>query len=489
MSHTQSETGKDTGGGDGPGDLGADAPPPPAPSVHESARSKLSVGAIARRKEIEQARLDRLAAFEREEAERRVEEEMQLSGEDLESQAGGRLTEGAVLEHDADTLAKVAARLAELDLQRDRLLARGRSLSRVHDASLRVKTESADVKPALFVVPSGSRSLAGPLAEISSRVKIERPKPWKGSFLQPERDGWIRTAKGYLAAIGLDLNAILAESLAPLPYHTVRTLMSSDSPSSGIAPQQWFDSQNLRAPWTTASEVFSAMEKFWTDDLAEERAMATFRAARQGKLRAREFGALVETRAAACTLRKLTDADLKEVFLLGLQPTVRAYVDRTTRQAARAGASTAFHDAVDIAADLDDQQIVQAAVVTSAVKSPLPTSSSVAAVSANPSKSKGSTPAHWVEDATKWQAKNPVADKARWHQDPSSVTKAPHPQMQCYNCGERGHYSNTCGSARIAPKSAVVYIAGIKKLSSFVAPNPPSSSSSSSSESGKGNGE
>lgn len=59
------------------------------------------------------------------------------------------------------------------------------------------------------------------VAEVSHKIKISPPKPWKGTYNQLEQDGWIRTVKGYLVSVGLDVLGLIVEDLALLPFHTI----------------------------------------------------------------------------------------------------------------------------------------------------------------------------------------------------------------------------------------------------------------------------
>jgi hypothetical protein len=417
--------------------------------------SVVSAGGLARRATLTQRREARRIQFLKEEEELRLEEERELEMADKESEiAGGRLTEGALRVHATTTCEDVEKRLHELEEERKLLTLKRASLKANKDMK-------AD--PSFQIPPLIKKSLPLVMAELSHKIKMAPPKPWKGSFIQAERDGWIRTAKGYLAGIGLQIDAHLDEDLAPLPFHIIRGLMSSETPSTGVSPQQWFDSRNLTSPWHTAAEVFKAIKEFWVDEWALERAVSTFRAAKQKTLRAREFGALVESLAVACVGRHLTDDDRKEVFLNGLHQTTREYVETLIRQQARQGMGTSFSQVVSMASDLDGRHLTSSGTGT------LPSTKFPAAKSffqsspSKPSDAKAISTRKWIEQAIRWQKEHPMNLKAEWYHTLSPNSKPAPSTLQCYNCSKIGqHYSTNCNKDRVDPQAVTPIVTALK---------------------------
>jgi hypothetical protein len=311
----------------------------PSPSV---AGSAVSVGAQRRREELLKVQCTHKEQHEQEEQELREQEEKELEMAEIESQRGGiPLTEGALFALNATSPEQVQARLRDLKREREALLGMAQSF---------VANDPPALGPARMIPPhrcptvirspkieekrdfqrySAAQGLHFRVAEPFSKVKLPPPKPWKGSFVQSERDGWIQSAEGYFVGIGIFPKDRIDKILAPAAYHIVQSTMSDALSSSGfgISVQQWFDSQNLTMPWETTTHLVTAMREFWVDDTAVERAVIAFRAARQGYLRAHEFGASVQALAVACHGRIFTEEDKKEVFLLGLKQGVKEYVE------------------------------------------------------------------------------------------------------------------------------------------------------------------
>jgi hypothetical protein len=477
-------------------------PVPPAPP--DSTLSE-SASFAARRLTLELEAQARRAQFEEEEAERKRQGEEELKAlsvaRSIKSEAQLELPLPTVDVINRITTETARRRLAELEHER-------RSLMRAIDAlaiTPDLKQESAESRSHLDHRPDDSspdpRALpvdSRPIATLSVKLKVTAPRLWKGSFKRPERDGWSRSAKGYFAAIGLDLDAALSEDLTPLPYHTIRELMSPDAPSTGVSPQQWFDNRNARNPWKSAREILEGIAEYWVDDDAEERALREFRSARQKSLRAREFGALVEALAASCTERTLSTSDKRELFLEGLNPSIRDYVDMQIRQRKRDGKESDFHTIVTIAADLDvrhsahrvgsvlpapttggtARRISAPATIGNSAGTDSPSASGP---SSQPRSTKGRpSPEEWLAAARDFQERFPMNKKVEWAQTTATAGRgrqAP-ATMQCYNCGQLGHYSRACTNMRIAPKSAPIILAAVNQLSD-VPPSPSSSPSSS----------
>jgi hypothetical protein len=448
------------------GGLGAGNKGDPAKSIH----SEVSLGALKRREEILAQRKRREEQRAKEEAELREEEDRLLAQADEESAVGGgpKIPGLNLAELNLKSVEEAQLRLLALDLEREKIVAmfcpdghekkpKACESSVRHSTSLHSSAKS-----------SGTRS-SPPIAELSVKIKPTPPKPWEGSFNHIDRDTWILSAKGYFAGVGLRLDDLISEALAPHPYSVVRGLMAPRSAVSGISPQQWFDSRNRSQPWTTTREVLKAIEAFWVDDTAKETTLSAFRSARQGSLKARQFGALVETLAVACVGRTFSDEDKKEVFLSGLHSPVRTYVDTQIRQLERRGERLDFQTIVTIAADTDSLKISATSPSTignsasgrtkpAIASDTAPKSSNVSAVT------QGSTRPGWAAAAQTWQDAHPLADKKTWFK--SDDTRRAHLDLQCYNCGKKaGHYSSACKEPRVKPDKAPVYVAGVIQLS------------------------
>jgi hypothetical protein len=466
---------------------------PASAGTEGSLSSHRSSASVQRREDLERRRALRAQEEERirqdEEQEIEAQDEASLVGTGI---AGGvPLTEAALFANSQPSIQELRARIEHLALEQKMLTDQLATQDLKPSIPLGAPPSRVSFPHEFF--PRGITGGSGfAVATVSQKVRPDKPKPWKGSFDQGVRDGWIRSLKGYLAGLGIALDARIDESLAPLPFNLLRACFDADTPSTGVSPQQWFDSCNLRAPWTTASEVIRAVESFWVDDHAKVRSITAFRAARQGPLRAREFGALVEQLAVACHARSLTDEARKEVFLFGLQPSVKVPVDLFVRQEERRqGVILSFDAVVNIAADYDGVAHVMPPVSSRkegrSTSAPSPLTSTTHT---------GSTPVKvtpprqdWVTQATEWQSTHPVADKATWLR--SNGRKSAHP-IQCFNCGKRGDvYSISCQDPRVVPSKAPLYVAGILKLAPAipVPPSVPSIPSSAGSEQGKDNDE
>ncbi|GAA5920952.1 hypothetical protein JCM5296_004958, partial [Sporobolomyces johnsonii] len=240
--------------------------------------------------------------------------------------------------------------------------------------------------------------------------------------------------------------------------------------------------RNGREPFRSVQDVFKALRSHWADDHAAEVALSRYRAARQGSLRARDFGATVDSLADACIDRTIDDLDRKTTFVQGLNPAVQDFV-KTQLASRKALGKTdeSFEDVVKVAALTDGLAAFSAKKVTP-MPSSIPRKGSLAAdvAVASPSLPKaGGAPlpvargTNWIEAAAKWQAEHPLADRSKWAD--SQAKPSPKP-IRCYNCGDLGtHFSRACSASRKDP--TVVILAAFHKLSSAKS-LPPSSSPS-----------
>ncbi|GAA5866208.1 hypothetical protein JCM1840_005114 [Sporobolomyces johnsonii] len=329
-------------------------------------------------------------------------------------------------------------------------------------------------------------SAPAPLATFGVKVKAKEPKPWTGLFTYAEREGWIKMAKLYLAGLELDMDALLDEEKTPFPFYTIRSLFSTDAANDQVSPQTWFDSRNRRQPFVSVNDVFKAVRSHWADDDTGEKALARYRGARQGNLRARDFGALLDSLADACEShdRTLDDLDRRTTYIDGLNSAVKDFVKTqlATRRALGKATET-FDEVVQIAA-LTDSLSSFSAKKTTSLSSP---SSASKKTSTQESQTKPSSSAPtpprtgttWTQDAVAWQAQNPVAKKAEWF---DARARLPMKPVRCYNCGDVSqHFSRACTAARKDPRNVV--IAMLSKLSissprSSPSPSPASAISS-----------
>ncbi|GAA5918251.1 hypothetical protein JCM5296_000268 [Sporobolomyces johnsonii] len=369
-----------------------------------------------------------------------------------------------------------------------------------------LKSREASIQR-LLAARSGTQATppeVAPLAEVSIKVKVSPPDKWRGKFDYVEREAWIATVEGYLASIGLALDATLDKSLTPYPFFIVRTLFSADATHGGSSPLSWFDARQRRTPFTSAQQVLDAVRAHWRDDHAAEAALTAYRSARQGALRARDFGSRVETLADACFDRDLDEQDRIATFVLGLNSNYKEYLKTQMALLSKLGRSpVTLQDVVGIAAVADGLESFASSLKrTGAVSSPSSPSKkgNAAHVPAVPSSTgSGSAPGKgemWRRRAEEWQKTHPAAARQEWQRDSSSKPSQP---VLCYHCGQLGdHYSTACKNPRKDPKT--VLVAAIRaKLSSSVplSPSPLSSSNlidmddeeSDSSGSGKVDGE
>jgi hypothetical protein len=422
--------------------------------------SGVSVGSHIRRARIEAERMERRRRFEEDERRREQEEDEELEHADMQSALGtgeakpaltsGPRSEAEVKEETEETIRRrlrsLAATEAAIAHERATLV---RSLARgvIGGGLVSSDSESDDVYPTS-----------------STKAKVTPPRPWKGSFVHSELEAWIRSADGYLESINIRPKTKLSTRLV---VTILRDLMSPDAPPGGVSPQRWFDLTHDQKHWERVRDVFVAIRGHWVDDRAADRTVAAFRAAKQGTDMARSFGARVQDLATACVDRNFSDDDKKEVFLNGLVPDTRAYVDLEVRRRKREGKVTDFETMIAIAADRDSVSFHSASIsaLTPARKpastpTTLSTSSSPTTTrsSFSPAPIRDRSTHPWVARATKWQAEYAVADKADWF---FSQTRPVDPALRCFNCGKcAGHLSRACPSVRVPPTS--VHIAAVK---------------------------
>ncbi|BGP35650.1 hypothetical protein JCM10296v2_007498 [Rhodotorula toruloides] len=272
----------------------------------------------------------------------------------------------------------------------------------------------------------GSPNLgAAPWATVISRVKAKEPKAWTGKFDYMKREIWLRSAALYMASIGLSPGA---------------------------------------SPFKMTKEVFEAVRSHWADTNAAETAFRKYRAARQGTMKAREFGTKLDGLADACFDRSITDIDRRSTFLAGLNPTVSDFV-RTQIAALRVLGKEGeldFDKVVEIASATDD---LSSFSKKSSVSSSQAGGSSLRANDGPTLKTQENKPAFssWSDRTKKWQDKHPWGQKSSWF-----VASGPKPNkaVRCYNCGEMAlHFSPSCPNPRRSPAQVVVAALATKAVS------------------------
>jgi hypothetical protein len=412
--------------------------------------SGASIRSQIRRQEIEDRRRARaeeedLLRREEEEELRRADEKSTRDGDAQSSRNPIRPRSEAEVKD--ETLSIAQRRLLAIDEERA-ALARAIAMLKLGNP----------VPSAHSALPSGGRRIGA----VSAKVKATPPRPWKGVFNFSEQNSWIRTATGYLVSVGLQVEDYLDPS--SLAFHIVRDLMWSEAPSGsgGISPQRWFDLRHDRKPWECAADVFAEIRRHWVDPRAAERSVVQFRAAKQGTMRASEFGALVASLAASCFTRHFGDADQQEVFLAGLVPDTRTYVELQVRQRVRDSRPTDFQTLVDIAADRDAIAPLASSSVSSASKKLSPPFSSPPSTSSSSPSSKvmlssSSPPTRsWVDRAVEWQARHPIETKGEWFKRADSPAPV---NLRCFGCARTGHYSYECSAPRVTPSTKLLVAA------------------------------
>ncbi|BGP51290.1 hypothetical protein JCM10450v2_007222 [Rhodotorula kratochvilovae] len=394
---------------------------------------------------------ERREALEREECARWAREEDRLKAEDLQSELAhgfvGGDAEPEVLRRKMEQARAEACRYEELYARR------------TGSIPPQVKVDQA-------FVPARRATSSTPV-HLSVKLKVKEPKPWTGKFEYQERETWARSVTLYLGSHGVGLDTPIGELSTPEIFYAIRSMFSPESGADGIAPQIWFDSVNARTPFISLGAVLNAVKEHWTDDAAAEKAFSAYRNARQGALRARDFGAKIDALATACMDRFISDVDRKSTFLVGLHSNVLEFVK--TQVAARKAlgiGEPSFDDVVNIAAQTDSLPSLRRADKP-ATSSSSPSSRKASGTDA-PSRQASSSssspankpPSNWLKAAREWQQKYPVGSKNDWHDSKAPPTSG---DMRCYNCGEVGrHWSKACTKSRKDPD--VVILAVFHKL-------------------------
>ncbi|GAA5973561.1 hypothetical protein JCM11641_007120 [Rhodosporidiobolus odoratus] len=387
--------------------------------------------------------------------------EQELQAEDERSEAvkledTGKVKPGnVVLPNESASAAELGVVERELaDLEARRAL-----LQRILDAKLGWGQTVVDE----VVVVEDER----PVASLSVKVKASPLAAWKGVYDYAQREAWIKTAEGYFAAIGLDLQARIDEVLSPNPFHVVRSLFSSEPANGGVSALAWFDAKHRRNPFTSTQQLFNAVRLHWYDDQAADTAILAYRTARQGSSRARDFGSRLETLADACFDREFDEKDRITTFVSGLNSQYREFVKKQVAMLKTMGNEpSTLAGYVHLAATADGldsfvSSLKKSGGVPSSTPSlAVPKKSTVThsgGTSAGPSAPGGSAEtktSRWRARAEEWQASHPVATSDEWRREGD---RKPPQSRYCYHCGQfAAHFSSSCPNPRRDPKTVVL---------------------------------
>ncbi|BGP16957.1 hypothetical protein JCM10213_007403 [Rhodosporidiobolus nylandii] len=299
--------------------------------------------------------------------------------------------------------------------------------------------------------------------------KLPAPKAWAGVYNRRELEDWIESAAGYLASYGVNDGFWFSKEVTPNAYYALRSLFSPDSRSGSISPLSWFTNWTRTQPVFQLFQVWSGMKDQWPDVSGDEYAYHRYRSATQGRMKVAEFGSHLQSLAADCADMLIDDSDLRDTFTFGLNPAARNYLRQVliTREAAM-GYKTRlnFKDTLAVAATYDlieadkptaPKPSSSAPPSSSSTSRPQKQSTNAPSSSSSPSApaQSGKTPRHeqWVEQATGWQARHPMSDKATWFQTDARTPTNP---VWCFNCGVSGHhYSLACPNPRKNPQVVV----------------------------------
>ncbi|GAA5976199.1 hypothetical protein JCM11641_001080 [Rhodosporidiobolus odoratus] len=450
---------------------GNSALPPRPASVAGLVRS---TGSSLRRaqaqEEAERAAEIRRAAFEANEARIKQELAEELDVADEESLAQGPKVEGTVNPPPPG----VDGETVVLERQLQELRDREATLERI---LLSRRTPGVTLP---IVSPSSYKQLVPPTSDVVDIAfrKVSAPKAWTGEFNHRRREAWIKTALGYLSSIGIPPSLKLVEAKQPGVFYHLRSLFSSESKVNSLSPQDWFDGVQRRSPLPTVQTIFDSMRTHWVEDGAADLALSKYRKAVQGSLKVRDFGAYVKVLANDIFDRQVTDEDKKATFLEGLSTSARNFVRQVqATQAATFGSERKldFDGMVRLAARFDTLESKSSfnppsSSSTGSEKRRTGANSSTENSSSKPSSSKtGDTdpPKSWVDNATTWQSRFPIKDKAPWYKkDAKDLPSA----VKCYNCSCMGlHPSSGCPNPRVDPRP--IFIASVSARAS---PPPPS---------------
>ncbi|GAA5972080.1 hypothetical protein JCM11641_002486 [Rhodosporidiobolus odoratus] len=278
--------------------------------------------------------------------------------------------------------------------------------------------------------------------------KLSPPKPWTGVFSRRKLEDWIESAAGYLASHGVTHDYWLNKDSTPSAYYAMRSLFSAESKnSSSISPLSWFTNWLRNQPT----------------------AYHRYRQAKQGSLKVVEFASHLQSLASDCVDFSIGDDDLRDTFFYGLTTVARNYVRGIlASREALTGVKTklSFSQLVSISSHFDALEATTTSASSSLPRSshtsttptpsrnPKPSALAPSPSPATPSPAQGPRINSWVDQASAWQAQNPMSKKSDWFRPNARRLYKP---VKCYNCAALGdHLSAACPNSRKDPRTVVV---------------------------------
>ncbi|GAA5977291.1 hypothetical protein JCM11641_000055 [Rhodosporidiobolus odoratus] len=411
----------------------------PAPS-NRSVRSTTSAARALFKEAMEKGKEIRLKQFQERERELEQLAQGKLNRMKEESEAGSRAT--------APTVGGEAGDLEVLIRQKAEALAKAELLERIIQAKHRsagprprpiVPPRPQPIEPTDPVQPSSPTSeyetlvispSSPPVAVVArftdiSLKKVSAPKAWQGDFNYRRREAFVKSAIGYLASVGVALNKEISASWTPQAHLALRSLFSSESKGNFLSAVDWFDAIDREQTYITPQLIFAELRAHWVDDAAAEDAFRRYRQAKQGSLKVREYGALVEQLAFDCFDGVVSDKDRASTFREGLNSGAKDFILQV--QAAQSAAfgtpvKMGFRKLVQVASAFDSVESRQSTSSSSpssnkSTRSSANTGSSSSSHPSNPSPSlPSSSPSSqksksWVDNAHDWQSSHAVKDK------------------------------------------------------------------------------
>ncbi|GAA5992818.1 hypothetical protein JCM11641_006020 [Rhodosporidiobolus odoratus] len=324
-----------------------------------------------------------------------------------------------------------------------------------------------------LVTPSPSPVATAPRFTDISLKKVSAPKAWQGDFNYRRREGFIKSASGYLASVRVGLTKEISSSGTPQAHLALRSLFSSESKGNFLSAVDWFDAIDRDHLYLTPQMIFSELRAHWVDDAAAEDNFRRYRQAKQGALKVREFGPLVEQLAFDCFDRVISDEDRASTFREGLNSGAKDFILQVeAAQSAAFGtpAKMGFKKIVQVASAYDSVESRRStsssasqdssrnarskANPSSSPSNPSSSSSSPSSPSSSTSAPSSQTRKSWTENAQDWQATHAAKDKERWFRKETRPTSS---MVRCFNCcRESFHVSSGCPNPRGDPRSVIV---------------------------------